>query len=127
MNKTLIAIALFAPLAGCIDYSDGDRVGTIVKFSKKGIICKTWEGELLVGGMKRVTQSSTDANGNIHSSSSMALNVMQFTVEKPELVQPIIDAMESGKPVKIHYQQELVTLCRSDGNDSFVQSIKVLE
>ena len=27
-------------------YSDGDRAGYIQKFSKKGWLCKTWEGEL---------------------------------------------------------------------------------
>lgn len=27
-------------------YSEGERAGTLQKFSKKGWICKTWEGEL---------------------------------------------------------------------------------
>ncbi len=29
-------------------YSDGERAGTLQKFSKKGWVCKTWEGELQV-------------------------------------------------------------------------------
>lgn len=29
-------------------YSSGERAGFIQKFSKKGWICKTWEGELLL-------------------------------------------------------------------------------
>jgi hypothetical protein len=29
-------------------YSDGDRAGFVQKFSKRGWICKTWEGELLL-------------------------------------------------------------------------------
>jgi len=29
-------------------YSDGERAGTLQKFSRKGWICKTWEGELQV-------------------------------------------------------------------------------
>jgi hypothetical protein len=28
------------------DYSDGERAGYIQKFSRKGWLCKTWEGEL---------------------------------------------------------------------------------
>jgi hypothetical protein len=28
-------------------YSDGDRAGTLQKFSRKGWLCKTWEGELM--------------------------------------------------------------------------------
>ena len=124
--KRLAILCLLLPLSGCFDYSDGNRVGTVVKFSRKGVFCKTWEGELLVGGLKRVTTSSTDGNGNLHSSSSMALNVMEFTVEDLSLVKPIQDAMESGKPVRVEYNQELMTFCRSDGNSSFVKSIKVL-
>ena len=29
-------------------YSDGERAGTMQKFSSKGWVCKTWEGELLM-------------------------------------------------------------------------------
>jgi hypothetical protein len=32
-------------------YSEGDRAGYLQKFSKKGWICKTWEGELLLTSM----------------------------------------------------------------------------
>ena len=124
--KRLAILCLLLPLSGCFDYSDGNRVGTVVKFSRKGVFCKTWEGELLVGGLKRVTTSSTDGNGNLHSSSSMALNVMEFTVEDLSLIKPIQDAMESGKVARVEYNQELMTFCRSDGNSSFVKSIKVL-
>jgi hypothetical protein len=28
-------------------YSDGERAGTLMKFSRKGWLCKTWEGELI--------------------------------------------------------------------------------
>jgi hypothetical protein len=47
----LLAIALLAA-AGWTwfslswAYSDGDRGGVLQKFSRKGWICKTWEGEL---------------------------------------------------------------------------------
>lgn len=27
-------------------YSEGDRAGVLLKFSRKGWVCKTWEGEL---------------------------------------------------------------------------------
>lgn len=29
-------------------YSDGERAGYVQKFSKRGWVCKTWEGELLL-------------------------------------------------------------------------------
>lgn len=38
--------ALWATIALGYSYSSGDRVGYVQKFSRKGWICKTWEGEL---------------------------------------------------------------------------------
>jgi len=32
------------------NYSDGQRTGDIYKFSKKGLIVKSWEGEMYLGG-----------------------------------------------------------------------------
>ena len=40
----LAALYLFIVLKW--SYSEGERIGYVQKFSKKGWICKTWEGEL---------------------------------------------------------------------------------
>jgi len=32
-------------------YSEGERAGYLQKFSRKGWICKTWEGEILLSSM----------------------------------------------------------------------------
>lgn len=32
-------------------YSEGERAGFLQKFSKRGWICKTWEGEILLSSM----------------------------------------------------------------------------
>jgi hypothetical protein len=42
----IIAIALFTAFTLWYSYSDGERAGYVQKFSKKGWICKTWEGEM---------------------------------------------------------------------------------
>ena len=34
-----------------MSYSDGERAGFLQKFSRKGWICKTWEGEILLSSM----------------------------------------------------------------------------
>jgi hypothetical protein len=50
----LIAVTLFAAyiwLAFQYSYSDGERAGFIQKFSRKGWLCKTWEGELALVAM----------------------------------------------------------------------------
>ncbi len=38
--------ALFTWAALTFNYSDGERVGVVQKFSRRGWVCKTWEGEL---------------------------------------------------------------------------------
>jgi hypothetical protein len=42
----LLAVALYVLFALKFSYSTGDRAGIVQKFSNKGWVCKTWEGEL---------------------------------------------------------------------------------
>jgi hypothetical protein len=42
----LVLFSLYTWLALTWTYSTGERAGYVQKFSKKGWICKTWEGEL---------------------------------------------------------------------------------
>ena len=42
----LILAALYLLFVLKWSYSDGERIGYVQKFSKKGWICKSWEGEL---------------------------------------------------------------------------------
>lgn len=95
--ELLIVVAIVALLGaivvgaggGC-SVSDGTRTGTVTKFSKKGLMVKSWEGELLLGGVRQGTSGSV-------------ANVWQFTVLKPD----IAEKMESlvGKDVKVKYHQ----------------------
>jgi hypothetical protein len=47
----LAAFALWATIALSFTYSKGDRAGYLTKFSQKGWVCKTWEGELQMVSM----------------------------------------------------------------------------
>ncbi|WP_295993182.1 hypothetical protein [Rugamonas sp.] len=55
----LIALLAVAALLLCaytwimlhLSYSEGQRAGFLQKFSRKGWICKTWEGEILLTSM----------------------------------------------------------------------------
>lgn len=120
-SLSITAVVLVAAcLAGCIDYSDGARTGVITKFSRKGLICKTWEGEMNLGGLRNRT--STDANGN--SSTSAVVNIWAFTVEDEKLI-PIVQAkMRSGEVATVAYRQELVSLCRSDSGSYFATGVE---
>lgn len=56
------AFALYAWITLSYNYSAGERAGYVQKFSKKGWVCKTWEGELamvnLPGTMPQIFQFS---------------------------------------------------------------------
>jgi hypothetical protein len=50
----IIGVALWTWISLSWSYSEGERAGVLQKFSKKGWICKTYEGELamyVVGGV----------------------------------------------------------------------------
>lgn len=42
----LVALALWSVVALSFSYSSGQRTGYVEKFSSKGWLCKTWEGEI---------------------------------------------------------------------------------
>src|SRR6185369_17751087 len=42
----LLLLTLYTFVAITWTYSSGYRAGTLMKFSHKGFICKTWEGEV---------------------------------------------------------------------------------
>jgi hypothetical protein len=44
----LVVFGLYTWAALTWSYSKGERAGYVQKFSKKGWICKTWEGELAI-------------------------------------------------------------------------------
>lgn len=46
-----LVFGAYAWLALHVSYSDGERAGYVQKFSRKGWICKTWEGELAMVSM----------------------------------------------------------------------------
>ncbi len=83
-------------------YSNGFRVGTIQKVSKKGIIFKTYEGELSQGFI----DNSQDA-----AATGVGTRVWTFTVEKdPEVLKQIDHAIETNKKVKLYYNERYKVL-----------------
>lgn len=99
--KNAIAVALCFFLAGCFpNYSNGERVGTVIKLSKKGLIFKSWEGELYVGGGKgRMTEGSGRVN----------FGSFTFNTADERIVKQLQDAMKSGVTVELVYREWLVS------------------
>lgn len=79
------------------NYSTGERAGWVQKFSKKGWICKTWEGELSMVSMPGATPEK-----------------FHFTVWDEAVAAQINAAM--GRRVSLHYEEKvgLPTSCFGD-------------
>lgn len=109
--SVLIAICVSAHAGEC--YSDGVRVGTIQKFSQKGIVNKSWEGELVMDGVKLGGNSSGIRGGN----------VWRFSVLDAAVAKTIDEATLTGAPVALRYCQVLVTLLQTDTPYRITQAV----
>jgi hypothetical protein len=76
-------------------YSDGYRAGLLQKFSRKGTIFKTYEGEL-------VLSSVTGSSGN--NSAVIASEKFYFSVKSDSLAAGL-DTLQ-GRSVIVHYRQK---------------------
>ena len=109
MKKLGIVLALMSMVACGEGYSEGERAGVVTKFSHKGIFCKTWEGELNMGGMTKHTDSKRFT--------SFVANIWSFSVTNPALVSQIQEAMDEGKPVTLQYSQWVIApICKSESS-----------
>ncbi|TAL08148.1 MAG: hypothetical protein EPO02_13660 [Nitrospirae bacterium] len=117
MKKILLIGSILAStilLSGCWETSNGEKVGTIVKFAKEGMFIKTWEGELIRGGLN-------NGGGSFGKS-------FHFTVEDRSMIEKITDALETQKTLKVKYHQEWTTLWRTETSDNtFVDSIEIIK
>jgi hypothetical protein len=89
-------------------YSDGERAGFLLKFSHKGYVCKTWEGELAL-----VTLPGTVAER------------FPFTVRDEAVAKAL--APNIGKRISVHYEQRkwVPSSCFGD-TEYFVTSAQVV-
>jgi len=81
-----LVLAAWTMIALSYTYSSGDRAGYIQKLSKKGWICKTWEGELAMTTVPGV-----------------APELWGFTVRDDEVARHVNSAL--GKRVTLHYRE----------------------
>jgi hypothetical protein len=105
----ILLFALYTWSALTWSYSEGERAGYVQKFSRKGWICKTWEGEL--------------AMVNIPGSLS---EKFLFTVRDDKIADYINASL--GKRVALSYEQHrgLPTTCFGE-TEYFVTAVRVVE
>ena len=108
----LAAIGLFALYIWAMlnwSYSDGERAGYVQKFSRKGWICKTWEGELAMVSMPGTMSEK-----------------FYFTVRDATVAAHINQSL--GKRVTLTYEQHigLPSTCLGD-TEYFVTNVRIVE
>jgi hypothetical protein len=108
----LLPALLFAAYLAFVvnwSYSDGERAGYLQKFSRKGWICKTYEGELAMTTVPGV-----------------APVLWSFTVRDPAVAAQINAVL--GKRLALHYEEHrgIPTTCYGETN-YFVSRVQVLE
>ncbi|HVT09203.1 MAG TPA: hypothetical protein VHO67_17200 [Polyangia bacterium] len=101
--------ALWAAVTLAYSYSEGDRIGYVQKFSRKGWICSTWEGEL---AMTPVPGASPE--------------IFYFTVRDPNVVKGIQTA--EGHKVALHYKEKrgIPSSCFGDTR-YFIHQVRTLD
>ena len=82
----VLALGLYTLAALGWSYSDSERAGVLQKFSHKGWLCKTYEGELAMYVVPGV-----------------APTIWEFTVRDPAVVDRLNAAL--GKRVSLHYEE----------------------
>lgn len=117
-QKLLLVGVLLVPVLGFAlytwasltwTYSTGERAGYVQKFSKKGWICKTWEGELALVSIPGTMSEK-----------------FYFTVRDDVVAARVNDTM--GKRVALTYKQHkgIPTSCFGD-TEYFVVGAKAVE
>ena len=110
----VVVLCLLAIWACSWTYSEGTRAGQLIKISNKGVVFKTNEGELNMGGL-RVGTANDGLEGNL----------WQFSV----LEQDILDQLEAseGKRVKLSYKERYKSMPWQGDTNYFIVAVEVID
>jgi hypothetical protein len=100
-------VVLYTLLMLWWSYSDGERAGVLQKFSQRGWVCKTYEGELAM-----------------YVVAGVAPQIWSFSVRDEAVVEELNKAV--GQHVRLHYSEHrgLPTNCFGE-TDYFVDRVEV--
>lgn len=104
----VLGVAAWTWLTLHVSYSTGERVGYIQKISKKGWMCKTWEGELAMVNLPGTTPQ-----------------IFEFSVREEAIARQIMDA--PGQRVALTYAQHkgVPTNCFGD-TEYYITAVRVV-
>lgn len=105
----LVIFSLWAWLSLSYTYSTGERAGFIQKFSEKGWICKTWEGELALVNLPGTMQE-----------------IFYFTVRDDAVADEILDLMRThdGRIALTYEQHKAVPTSCFGETEYFVTAVQ---
>ena len=109
----ILGLAIFVYLKYFYTYSDGYRAGLLQKFSRKGTIFKTYEGEL-------VLSSVTGTSGN--NNAVIASEKFYFSVRSDSLAASL-DTLQ-GRSVIVHYRQKNASVFWRGDSPYLVDGVK---
>ena len=109
----VIALAIFIYFKYIFTYSEGYRAGLLQKFSNKGLVFKTYEGEMIL--------SSVASSREI----ALASEKFNFSVTNKDIVRQF-DTLQ-GRNVIIHYNEKKGVLFWRGDTRYLVDSVKIRE
>lgn len=123
MRKTIFAVFFFIILilAGWFywtyyfTYSDGNRSGLLQKFSHKGNMFKTYEGELVLNSL----------NNTGTGTSSISAEKFYFSVSDKNVAEKM--AGLEGQRVIVHYEEKKSSLSWRGDSPYIVDSVSVIK
>jgi len=92
-------------------YSDGNRTGLLQKFSHKGNMFKTYEGELILSSIQSTGGVGLASEKFLFSVSNDSLSTLMMNME--------------GKKVTVHYEQKNSTLPWRGDSEYIVDGVKI--
>jgi len=112
---TLIVVAVIAVyiLVSSYTYSEGSRAGLLIKFSKKGYVFKTYEGQLNIGGMQPPT---TTVGANL---------MWNFSVKDSKVAEALMQS--EGKYVSLHYKEVVKNFWWQGETKYFVDGVEEIK
>lgn len=107
--SAILLFLLYAWLSLTFDYSEGERAGFVQKFSRRGWICKTWEGELAMVNLPGAMPE-----------------IFQFSVRDDAVAARVNETL--GRRVRLHYEQHkgIPTSCFGE-TEYFVTAVEPVE
>ena len=109
----LVAVSVIYYFICGLTYSEGTRSGILTKVSKKGYLFKTYEGELIIGGLN-------EGDGAI-----MPATVFKFSILDQKVYQQL--ETDQGRKVIVYYKEVIKNFFWQGETDYFVYQVSFVK